>query len=252
MRTSVEICQTSPHAFIPHTFIVWRVASFPLSHFCYLKCRRCDNLPRLLTIVRDWHILLFAIFNILQFPTTYVMSSGGVGPPNSAPCGNNTSVVVAQSSNDAPLPDGTSQRGVVAKDSCPQMPSTLPKSQGADWPSDLLYRLLVQSGVNCDKFANTSSINGAQDTGVSNDYFDNNAKAHPATTPNNISSGGPASTTTRPDELIVSVLQHILPGLKRPSTNERIATDIPWDDTRGEYRASTLADIKETDRKSVV
>lgn len=176
------------------------------------------------------------------------MSSGGVGPPNSAPCGNNTCVVVAQSSNDAPLPDGTSQRGVVAKDGCPQMPSTLPKSQGADWPSDLLYRLLVQSGVNCDKFANTSSINGAQDTGVSNDYFDNNAaKAHPATTPNNISSSGPASTsTTRPDELIVSVLQHILPGLKRPSTNECIATDIPWDDTRGGYRASTLADIKET------
>ena len=98
------------------------------------------------------------------------MSSGGVGPANSAPCGDNTSVVVAQSPNDAPLPDGTSQGGV-AKDSCPQMPSALPKSQGADWPTDLLYRLLVQSGVNCDKFAKTSSNNGAQDTGVSNDYF---------------------------------------------------------------------------------
>jgi hypothetical protein len=106
----------------------------------------------------------------------------------------------------------------------------------------------VQSGVNCNKFAKTSSINGAQDTGVSNDYFDNNAaKAHPAATPNDISSSGPTSTsTTRPDELIVSVLQHILPGLKRPSANECIATDIPWDDTRGGYRASTLADIKET------
>lgn len=175
------------------------------------------------------------------------MSSGGVGPPNSAPCGDNTTVVVAQSPNDAPLPDGTSQGGV-AKDSCPQMPSALPKSQGADWPTDLLYRLLVQSGVNCDEFAKTSTINGAQDTGVSNDYFDNNvAKAHPAATPNNISSSGATSTsTTRPDELIVSVLQHILPGLKRPSTNECTATDIPWDDTRGGYRASTLADIKET------
>lgn len=175
------------------------------------------------------------------------MSSGGVGPPNSTACGDNTSAVVAQLSNDAPLPDGTSHGGVVANDGCSQMPSTLPKSQGADWPSDLLYRLLVQSGVNCE-FAKTSSINGAQGTGASNDYFDNNAaKAHPHTTPNSISNSGPTSTsTTRPDELIVSVLQHILPGLKRPSTNECIATDIPWDDARGGYRASTLEDIKET------
>lgn len=178
-------------------------------------------------------------------------SSTGGAPncPRDDDC--DTSIVVVAQTGDggaAPLPDSISPEIERPEDTCPERsqlppPALLPTK--VDWPSDLLYKLLVQSGVpiNCGK---TMQGISSQSISGSNETFDNNTID---TDPNDLS--GVNNFTTRPDDLISAVLEHILPGLKKSTsistnnTESKDASKIPWDVNRDGYISSTLGEIKD-------
>ena len=163
----------------------------------------------------------------------------------------NTSTFVAAQTGDgsaAPLSDGISRDTERPRDICPKIsqlppPPTTTSPTKIDWPSDLLYKLLVQSGVtiNCGK---TTQGISSRSTRGSNQSFGNGTIETDA---NNLT--GANNFTTRPDDLISAVLEHILPGLKKstsPSHDEcKDANKIPWDVNRDGYTSSTLGEIKE-------
>ena len=168
----------------------------------------------------------------------------------------NTSTVVAAQTGDggaAPLSDGISQDTDRPSNTCPKISQLPPPTTTTttattsptkvDWPSDLLYKLLVQSGVtiNCGK---TTQGISSQSTRSSNQSFGNGTIEIDG---NNLA--GANNFTTRPDDLISAVLEHILPGLKKstsPCHDEcKDANKIPWDVNRDGYTSSTLGEIKE-------
>ena len=179
-------------------------------------------------------------------------TGGGAPCPRDDDC--DTSPVVAAQIGDggaAPISDGISPDTDRPKDTCPEisLPIALPPTAAttsptkADWPSDLLYKLLVQSGVtiNCGK---TTQGISSQSTRGSNQSFGNGTIEIDG---NNLA--GANNFTTRPDDLISAVLEHILPGLKKstsPCHDEcKDANKIPWDINRDGYTSSTLEEIKE-------
>ena len=167
----------------------------------------------------------------------------------------NSSTVVAAQTGDggaAPLSDGISQDTDRPSNTCPKIfqlpppPTTTTATTSptkVDWPSDLLYKLLVQSGVtiNCGK---TTQGISSQSTRGSNQSFGNDIIEIDG---NNLA--GANNFTTRPDDLISAVLEHILPGLKKstsPCHDEcKDANKIPWDVNRDGYTSSSLGEIKE-------
>ena len=172
-------------------------------------------------------------------------TGGGAPGPRDDDC--DTSPVVAAQIGDggaAPISDGISPDTDRPKDTCPEisLPIALPPTAAttsptkADWPSDLLYKLLVQSGVtiNC----------GRGSTRASNESFGSSTIE---TDPNNLA--GAKKISPRPDDLISAVLEHILPGLRKsasPSHDEcKDANKIPWGINRDGYTSSTLEEIKE-------
>ena len=180
-------------------------------------------------------------------------TGGGAPCPRDDDC--DTSPVVAAQIGDggaAPISDGISPDTDRPKDACPEisLPIALPPPTAAttsptkaDWPSDLLYKLLVQSGVtiNCGK---TTQGISSQSTRGSNQSFGNGTIEIDG---NNLA--GANNFTTRPDDLISAVLEHILPGLKKstsPCHDEcKDANKIPWDINRDGYTSSSLGEIKE-------
>ena len=181
----------------------------------------------------------------------YQMSSSSSNTGGGAPCPRDddcdTSPVVAAQIGDggaAPISDGISPDTDRPKDTCPEisLPIALPPTAAtasptkADWPSDLLYKLLVQSGVtiNC----------GRGSTRASNESFGSSTIE---TDPNNLA--GAKKISPRPDDLISAVLEHILPGLKKAASpghdDCKDANKIPWGINRDGYTSSTLEEIKE-------
>lgn len=148
-----------------------------------------------------------------------------------------TSVVNAPTDNDggAPLRDGVPPGAESASIGQAALPTKV------DWPSDLLCKLLVQSGVS-NKFGNIEAI-ASQSTRGANDTVDVGTVV---TDPTGLTASD--KFATRPDELISVVLEHILPGLKKSTSpdNECIdATKITWGITQEGYNSSTLGSIKD-------
>ena len=148
-----------------------------------------------------------------------------------------TSVVNALTDNDggAPLRDGVPPGAESASIGQAALPTKV------DWPSDLLCKLLVQSGVS-NKFGNIEAI-ASQSTRGANDTVDVGTVV---TDPTGLTASD--KFATRPDELISVVLEHILPGLKKSTSpdNECIdATKITWGITQEGYNSSTLGSIKD-------
>lgn len=180
-------------------------------------------------------------------------SSSNGGAPSYCPrdddCDTSTPVVVAQTGDGgaAPLSDGISRDTDRPKNTCPEIsllpPTSTTSPTKVDWPSDLLYKLLVQSGVtiNCGK---TTQDISSRSTRGSNESFVNGTVE---TDVNNLA--GANNFTTRPDDLISAVLEHILPGLKKSASLShdecKDANKIPWGVSRDGYTSSTLGEIKE-------
>lgn len=165
----------------------------------------------------------------------------------------NTSTVVAAQTGDggaAPLSDGISRDTDRPRDICPkisQLPTTTTTTASPtkiDWPSDLLFKLLVQSGVTINNCGKTTQGISSRSTCGSNQSFGNGTIETDA---NNLA--GTNNFTTRPDDLISAVLEHILPGLKKSTSpchdKCKDGNKIPWDVNQDGYTSYTLGEIRE-------
>lgn len=185
------------------------------------------------------------------------MSSSGGGSSAVAPtrncqrdndCDSSSDAVVAQmgDGSSASLPGSISPEAERRVDACPEMshlpPGTTNLPTKADWPSDLLYKLLVQSGVPINNCGNKAQGTSSQSYRGPQESIGNVAtETHP--------SALAGKNNSRPDELISAVLEHILPGLKKsasPNKSECIDDNkIPWGTTRNGYTSSPLGEIKD-------